>query len=189
MVGLPPTSQELRILRKRAGLTQKELAKRAGISQSLVARIESGSVDPRVSTLRKILNVLSEASTDVKLSARSVMHQPVIFVDLEETIGKAVELMWKHGISQLPVLQDEKVVGSIKEDTILKKIKDENIKELLNRKVSYLKEDPFPVVNVDTNIENVTKLLLSGSPAVLVNDHGRMIGIITKIDLIAKHLM
>ncbi|MCQ5362099.1 MAG: CBS domain-containing protein [Candidatus Methanomethylicia archaeon] len=189
MVGLPPTPQELRILRKRAGLTQKELAKKAGISQSLVARIESGSVDPRVSTLRKILNVLSEEVSEVKLSAGSIMHQPVISVELEESIGKAVELMWKHGISQLPVFQNDKLVGSIREDTILKKLKDENIKELLKRKVSYLKEDPFPVVNVNTSVENVTKLLLSGSPAVLVNDHGRMVGIITKIDLIAKHIM
>lgn len=189
MVGLPPTPQELRILRKRAGLTQKELAKKAGISQSLVARIESGSVDPRVSTLRKILNVLSEETSGAKLLAGNIMHQPVISVDLEESIGKAVELMWKHGISQLPVFHNDKLVGSVREDTILKKIKDEKIKDLLRRKVSYLIEDPFPVVNVDTNIEYVTKLLLSGSPAVLVNDHGRMVGIITKIDLIAKHIM
>lgn len=189
MVGLPPTPQELRILRKRAGLTQKELAKRAGISQSLVARIESGSVDPRVSTLRKIMNVLNEAVGDIKFSAGNIMHQPVISVDLEESIGKAVELMWKHGISQLPVFQDDKLVGSIREDTILKRLQDENIKDLLKRKISYLIEDPFPVVSVNTDIENVTKLLLSGSPAILVSDHGRMVGIITKIDLIAKHIM
>lgn len=189
MVGFPPTPKELRMLRKRAGLTQKELAKRAGISQSLVARVEAGNVDPRVSTLRKILNVLNEATTKTKLSARNIMHQPVISVDVEETIGKAVELMWRNGISQLPVLKDDKIVGSIKEDSILKKIKDENIKELLNKKVSYLKEDPFPIVSVDANIGEITKLLLSGSPAILVSDHGRMVGIITKIDLIAKHLM
>jgi len=188
MVGLPPTPQELRVLRKRAHLTQKELAAKAGISQALVARIESGDVDPRVSTLRKILRVLNEV-TETKFTMRNVMHQPVITVDTEETIGKAVEVMWKNGISQLPVMKGDDVAGSIKEETILKKLKDENFKELLNMPISYLLEDPFPTVSIETDLDEVSKLLSMGRPAVLVNEHGRMVGIITKIDIIAKQIM
>jgi len=41
--------------RKRAGLTQRELAKRARTSQSVVARIESGRADPSAGTLRRLL--------------------------------------------------------------------------------------------------------------------------------------
>ena len=47
-----PTPEELRTRREALGLKQTELAKRAGISQSMVARIEAGNVDPRVSTLK-----------------------------------------------------------------------------------------------------------------------------------------
>ncbi|MBM5804786.1 MAG: helix-turn-helix domain-containing protein [Candidatus Verstraetearchaeota archaeon] len=188
MVGLPPTPQELRILRKRAHLTQKELATKAGISQALVARIESGDVDPRVSTLRKILKVLNEV-TETKFTMRNIMHQPVITVDVNETIGKAVEVMWKNGISQLPVMKGDNVAGSVREETILKKLKDENFKELLNMPILYLLEDPFPAVSIETDLDEVSKLLSMGSPAILVNEHGRMVGIITKIDLIAKQMM
>jgi len=188
MVGLPPTPQELRVLRKRAHLTQKELSTRAGISQALVARIESGDVDPRVSTLRKILKVLNEV-TETKFTLRNIMHQPVITVDTEETVGKAVEVMWKNGISQLPVMKGDDVVGSVREETILKRLKDENFKELLNMSISYLLEEPFPVVSIEMDLDEVSKLLSMGSPAVLVNEHGRMVGIITKIDLIAKQIM
>ena len=46
-----PTPEELRARREALGMKQTELAKRAGISQSMVARIEAGNVDPRVSTL------------------------------------------------------------------------------------------------------------------------------------------
>ena len=38
--------QFVREARRRAGLSQRALAARAGVSQSLVARIESGVVDP-----------------------------------------------------------------------------------------------------------------------------------------------
>jgi predicted transcriptional regulator len=188
MVGLPPTPQELRVMRKRTHLTQKDLAKRAGISQALVARIESGDVDPRVSTLRKILRVINEVSEN-KFTIKYIMHQPVTTVDAEETIGKAVEVMWKNGISQLPVMKGDDIVGSIREETILKKLKDESFKELLNMPISYLLEKPFPIVTNDTDLDEVSKLLSMGSPAVLVNEHGRMVGIITKIDLIAKQMM
>lgn len=188
MVGLPPIPQELRVLRKRAHLTQKELATRAGISQGLVARIESGDVDPRLSTLRKILKVLNEV-TETKFTMRNIMHQPVITVDTEETIGKAVEVMWKNGISQLPVMKGDNMVGSIREETILKKLKDESFKELLNIPISYLLEEPFPTVTIEADLDEVSKLLSMGSPAIVVNEHGRMIGIITKIDLIARQMM
>src|SRR5512136_3032 len=115
MVGMPPTPVELKVLRKKANLTQKELAKRAKISQSLVARIESGDVDPRVSTLRKILLVFNDV-TEVRTSLRTVMHSPVITIESCETISKGVEIMWKHGISQLPVFKEGKVIGSIREE-------------------------------------------------------------------------
>ena len=37
--------------RRRAGLTQRQLAAKAGIPQESIARIERGRVDPRVGTL------------------------------------------------------------------------------------------------------------------------------------------
>jgi transcriptional regulator with XRE-family HTH domain len=45
----------LRHARRRAGLTQRELAARVGIPQETISRIESGRIDPRVSTLDRLL--------------------------------------------------------------------------------------------------------------------------------------
>ena len=45
----------LRTERRRAGLTQRELARRTGVPQSTVARIERGQTDPRASTLNTLL--------------------------------------------------------------------------------------------------------------------------------------
>lgn len=45
----------LRYARRRAGLTQRELARRAGVPQPAIARIERGSISPRVDTLTALL--------------------------------------------------------------------------------------------------------------------------------------
>lgn len=45
----------LRRARHTAGLTQRELARRAGTSQSVVARIESGTTSPTAATLERLL--------------------------------------------------------------------------------------------------------------------------------------
>lgn len=44
----------LRIMRQRAGLTQSELARRAGTSQPTLARYESGELVPRFETLTRL---------------------------------------------------------------------------------------------------------------------------------------
>lgn len=48
-------AQALREARRRAGLTQRTLAERVGGAQSVIARIESGDVTPRVDTLERLL--------------------------------------------------------------------------------------------------------------------------------------
>lgn len=46
----------VRYARRRAGLSQRELAERVGVAQPAIARIESGRVSPRADTLEHILN-------------------------------------------------------------------------------------------------------------------------------------
>lgn len=47
----------LRNARRRAGLTQREVAAKAGVPQSYVARVESSRLDPSVSSLSRLLRV------------------------------------------------------------------------------------------------------------------------------------
>jgi len=45
----------VRYARQRAGLTQRQLAAKAGVPQETIARIERGRVDPRLGTLDRLL--------------------------------------------------------------------------------------------------------------------------------------
>src|SRR5260221_12680662 len=63
----------LREGRRRAGLSQRALAERAGVPQSTVGRIESGAIDPRASTLGVLLRVCG------------------LQLEVEPTLGKGVD--------------------------------------------------------------------------------------------------
>jgi transcriptional regulator with XRE-family HTH domain len=52
---MPTTAALLREARTRAGLSQRQLAKRAGTAQSVVARIEGGQTSPTWDTLERLL--------------------------------------------------------------------------------------------------------------------------------------
>ncbi|MBI2647565.1 helix-turn-helix domain-containing protein, partial [Candidatus Woesearchaeota archaeon] len=51
---------EVKKIRKKLELTQTQLANRAGVSQSLIAKVESGRIDPTYSKTKKIFSALSE---------------------------------------------------------------------------------------------------------------------------------
>ena len=55
-----PDLDKIRQMRKRLNLSQRELAGMAGVSQSLIAKIERGTIDPSYSNVRKILSAFEE---------------------------------------------------------------------------------------------------------------------------------
>jgi predicted transcriptional regulator len=179
-----PRSEDIKKLRKEANLTQVELAKRAKVSQSLIARIESGTVDPRVSTLRRILEVITESYTgkSPRVTVSQVMCSPVISVEAADSVRTAIELMEKDSVSQLPVMKGDAIVGTISETTVVRHLSSgENV---FNSRVNEIMDESLAVVPPSTGVDEAYELMSRGYPAVLVVDKGKIVGIVTKIDLI-----
>ncbi|HVN65479.1 MAG TPA: CBS domain-containing protein [Methanomicrobiales archaeon] len=177
-----PTPEEIRARRVMLGLTQTGLARKAGISQSMIARIESGSVDPRVSTLTRIVAVLSQAEKP-PYRAGEVMHTPVYTVGPGEPVSGAVEIMEKNDVSQLPVIDGGVPVGCISESAIVSALEEGGLHGSGSRPVRDFMEPGFPTVPLEADVRDVVHLLRENH-AVLVVDGGRVAGVITKHDLI-----
>jgi len=94
-----------------------------------------------------------------------------------DALGKMDEL----GLSQIPVLDEGRPVGSLRENRVLAKVV--RNRELLQSPVSEVMEGSFPTVDVDASSNEVTRRL-QGSPAVLVEEYGRITGIITRHDVL-----
>jgi cystathionine beta-synthase len=99
----------------------------------------------------------------------------------DERVGDLLAKMSELGITQIPVLEDGRSIGSARENRILTKVLAN--RELLESPVSEVMEPGFPIVDVDASSTEVTRKLQE-SPAVLVEEYGRIIGIITRHDLL-----
>jgi predicted transcriptional regulator len=51
--------EEIKKLRRKLGIGQKELAGLANVSQSLIAKIESKKIEPTYNKVRKIFDILT----------------------------------------------------------------------------------------------------------------------------------
>jgi predicted transcriptional regulator len=163
-------------LRLEAGLTQKQLAKLAGVSQAHIAKIEQAKVDPRLSTVNKIMEVLHARR---EKQCKDVMTEAVIFARPSESVLKASETMVKKGVSQLPILDKGRVVGTITEENIVRNLKS----DLSGARVTEIMGPPLPVVPEVTLLDQVLGLL-ENSAGVLISRGRTVVGIITRSDLL-----
>jgi cystathionine beta-synthase len=99
----------------------------------------------------------------------------------DELVGDLLAKMSELGITQIPVLQDGRSVGAARENRILAKVLAN--RELLESPVSAVMEEGLPIVDVDASSTEVTRKLQE-SPAVLVEEYGRITGIITRHDVL-----
>lgn len=170
------TGSTLKKLRVEAGLTQRQLAELVGVSQAHIAKIEKGSVDPRLSTVNRILHVLTESEGK---RCGDVMTRDVISAKPNDKILKVSRLMMKHAISQLPVIEKGKVIGTITEENIVRNLSS----SIADEKVEKIMQPPLPSVPEDTSISMI-RPLLEDNPAVLVVRKGDVVGIIARSDLL-----
>lgn len=107
--------------------------------------------------------------------------QNLVYVSPTETVSAALDLMSSNGVTQIPVLEDNKSVGSLRESHVFAKLLAD--RELMNSLVSEVMEEGFPVVDVDTSLDKIKKRLQK-APAVLIEDFKRITGIITRSDVL-----
>ena len=99
-----------------------------------------------------------------------------------DTLFAAMSVMRKHDISQLPVLEKNKVVGTVMEDEVLgHMLKGRDIKKMIVREAMTA---ALPVLAPEARIESVLRYFTPDRPAVLVQTSKSSYDIITKYDVV-----
>jgi len=172
---------EIKQLRKKFSLSQTELARLAGVSQSLIAKIEAGRIDPTYSNAQKILRALERLHEEKELKAEEIMNPKIISCRPEDSIKDVVQKMRKFEISQMPVMEGENVVGIVSEGTLL----DALVSRRKPATVLDVMADAPPIISKDASAK-VVQALLKHFPVVLVASKGRLKGVISKADMLSK---
>jgi transcriptional regulator with XRE-family HTH domain len=112
----------LKVLRQRAGLTQKQLADASGMQLTQISRIENNDTDPKASTLIKIMAALKCSADDLfnapSESSQVPLEEFIDSIDIRAGIEmKTVVLLWRYL---------------------------DNHKEFLSKLQSVYKDDPHP---------------------------------------------
>lgn len=106
-----------------------------------------------------------------------------IGVPVGETVRQAFNLMKSHDISQLPVLEGEKIVGSITETQVLHFLL-ENPLHHSERTLREVMGEAFPTVKDDLPISQLNRYISKEIPAVIAHDRSGGMHIVTQYDLI-----
>ncbi|RZN78584.1 MAG: pyridoxal-phosphate dependent enzyme [Winogradskyella sp.] len=109
--------------------------------------------------------------------------KPLVTVKTEELVSHAIERMKTFKISQIPVEDITGFVGAVDETDLFRKyVEDKNISDLPIKEVM---GKPFPIVNKNTKIDEISKLINKENNAVLVDLENGKYHIITKHDIIS----
>ena len=106
----------------------------------------------------------------------------VVSVSPTDSIADAVELLRRYGISQTPVMNDGRMVGSLTENLLLRHLA--SGEPLATMVVRDLQGPPFPDLQGDALAQEAYTLFSSGQSAVAVMGDGTLEGIVTKSDLL-----
>jgi len=158
----------------------------AGVSQSLVAKMEKGRVDPSYSSIVRIYNALTEelAKRSKTLVAKDICTSSVVSVGPRDALRKASQMMATRGFSQVPVMDGDQVVGSVTEEMVTQLVAEhKDLERMMDTPIERLMEEAFPMVDEHMPIDIVAQTLRHRK-AVVVLKKGKVRGVITKSDML-----
>jgi cystathionine beta-synthase len=104
-------------------------------------------------------------------------------VSPETTVKKAFETMKSLDISQMPVVSNNEMVGSITENAVLTYLLENPMKHAEHH-IEEIMDAPFPIVQEDLPLRQLNRYISKKIPAVMTKDKAGAMHILTKYDII-----
>ena len=107
---------------------------------------------------------------------------PVLSIGEEEPVRNAIQLVKTHEISQIPVLREKEVDGTVYDAELLKLVLEDS--SVLDKPIKSIMDSPLPEVKREEPVSQAARLLAKRNSAVLVRENGSVVGILTRYDVI-----
>lgn len=106
----------------------------------------------------------------------------VVTITPGQTVTDALHLMKKYDIENLPVVENDDIIGSVSESGLFSRMF--GSADIKNEPIQFVIEPGYPMVAYDTPVERLGKLITKDSGAILSRDESGDLHIITKYDII-----
>ena len=107
---------------------------------------------------------------------------PLVTCQKETKVREALELIKQYSISQLPVIEAGKCVGTVTESNLLSAVL--NNPSQFEKNVGNTMEAPLPALHMNEEMNSAVKFFAQKMPAILITDDEKPIGIVTRLDLL-----
>lgn len=125
--------------------------------------------------------LVEEAKTAHDLVSKH-RHLPLVMCYSAEPIETAVRKLKQFNISQMPVMEEGKLVGSIDDRQLFERLSED--RDIMTQPVSSIMGAPFPIVEPSASIEDISRMIGKQQSAVLVKLNDGGYHIVTRHDLI-----
>jgi cystathionine beta-synthase len=109
---------------------------------------------------------------------------PLVSVAPAAQVRQALNLMSTWSVSQIPVVEGDRCVGGLVESSLMTKALAQPT--VLDRPVREVMEGAFPVVDAAFPTDRLAPMLTRENPATLVQKDGKLIGIVSRYDLLQQ---
>ena len=177
---LLPDAKDIVSLRKKMGLSQRELASICGLGFAWINQVESGKIkDPSYSKLKKIADYYEFRKENKGWTAGEICNTKIITAEIGQSLQKANEKMISKGISQIPVMCNNQCIGMLTDKRVRDFFYSDKSKLPIKQKML---EPPPPIFDSSTPA-NILHQILEYFDCVLVEKDGKIYGIVVNQDL------
>ena len=118
------------------------------------------------------------------LSRRPKGAPPLVSVAPAAQVRQALNLMSTWSVSQIPVVEGDHCVGGLTEGSLMTRALSQPA--MLDRPVREVMDAAFPVVDAAFPTDRLAPMLTRENPATLVQKDGKLIGIVSRYDLLQQ---
>ena len=116
------------------------------------------------------------------LKRRTGSAPPLVQVAPAAQVRQALNLMSTFGVSQVPVIENGICIGSLVEGSLMTTALEQPT--MLDRAVRDVMDPAFPVVESTLTLDRLAPMLSRETPAALIADHGKLVGIVSRYDVL-----
>ncbi len=169
-----------------------EVARRANDPEAMVVTVIADTGERYLSKMydddwmreNQMLAVV-QVTANTLLEERREDIPPLVSVSPASSVRQALNLMSTYGLTEIPVIENGDSVGSLSEHPVMARALEDA--QIVEGPVSGVMAPPFPVVDAMLPMERLTPMLSREVPAVLVRQGGKLVGIVTRYDVL-RHM-